>query len=249
VTISAGIDIGSSTIKFVVLENGGIKRWEVVPSASQPRISVNALLNTLEPDVALVATGYGRELLKSNASIPIISEIKAHASGARFLFPACRSIIDIGGQDVKVIALDSAGKVARFEMNDRCAAGTGRFLEVMADKLDYSLEMFSSAALKGKDGIKISSICTVFAESEIIGLLNSGSSSDDISRALHWSVVNRIHTMFSRIGAIGPTVITGGGAKNIALAHLFREILKSDVFTSEYSQIAGSIGCALAARR
>jgi (R)-2-hydroxyacyl-CoA dehydratese activating ATPase len=246
-TISAGIDIGSSTIKFVIIENGTIKRWEVVPSASQPLASVNALLGTVDSKVPLVATGYGRELLASNRSVLIISEIKAHALGARFLFPSCRSIVDIGGQDVKAVSLDASGKVARFEMNDRCAAGTGRFLEIMADKLNCSLEMFSSSALKGKDTVKISSICTVFAESEIIGLLNRGCLSDDISRALHWSVVRRIHTMFSRVEAIGPTVITGGGAKNIALVHLFRDLLNSDIFYSGHSQIAGAIGCAVSA--
>jgi predicted CoA-substrate-specific enzyme activase len=246
-TISAGIDIGSSTIKFVVIDNGTIKRWEVVPSASQPLDSVQALLNTLDSMVPLVATGYGRELLASSRSVSTISEIKAHALGARFLFPSCRSIVDIGGQDVKAISLDASGKVARFEMNDRCAAGTGRFLEVMAGRLNCSLEMFSSSAFKGKDTVKISSICTVFAESEIIGLLNRGCPPDDVSRALHWSVVRRIHTMFSRVDAIGPTVITGGGAKNMALVHLFGELLKSDIFSSEHSQITGAIGCAVSA--
>jgi predicted CoA-substrate-specific enzyme activase len=247
VNIAAGIDIGSSTIKFVVLDSGNIKCWEAVPSASQPRLTVKALVDTLEPGIPLVATGYGRELLSQEAAIPAISEIKAHALGARFLFPECRSIIDIGGQDVKVISLDSCGKVTRFEMNDRCAAGTGRFLEVMADKLKISLEMFGSSALKGKDGIKISSICTVFAESEIIGLLNRGCSADDVSRALHRSVVTRMSTMFSRVEAIGPTVLTGGGSKNIALLHLLRETLESDVLISGHSQIAGAIGCALSA--
>jgi predicted CoA-substrate-specific enzyme activase len=248
-TISAGIDIGSSTIKFVVIENGSIKRWEVVASASQPLSSVNALLETVDSKVPIVATGYGRQLPVSNRPISTISEIKAHALGARFLFPACRSVVDIGGQDVKAISLDASGRVARFEMNDRCAAGTGRFLEVMANRLNCSLDMFYSSALKGKDGVKISSICTVFAESEIIGLLNRGCPPDDISRALHWSVVSRIHTMFSRVEAIGPTVMTGGGARNIALVHLFGELLKSETLTSEYSQIAGAIGCAVSATR
>jgi (R)-2-hydroxyacyl-CoA dehydratese activating ATPase len=246
-TVSAGIDIGSSTIKLTVIENGCIRNWEVVPATSQPLISANSLLNTVGPDIPVVATGYGRDLLESEHPVPTISEIKAHAIGARFLFPSCRSIIDIGGQDVKVITLDASGKVARFEMNDRCAAGTGKFLEVMAHSLNYSLEMFSGSALKGKDGVKISSLCTVFAESEIIGLLHRGCSTEDISRALHWSVVNRIRTMFSRLEAIGPTVITGGGSKNIALIHLFREILQSDIWCSEHSQLAGSLGCAISA--
>lgn len=247
-TVSAGIDIGSSTIKLAVIENGCIRNWEVVQSASQPLLTVNSLLNTIEPDIPIVATGYGRDFLEAERPISTISEIKAHAIGAKFLFPSCRSIIDIGGQDVKVITLDISGKVARFEMNDRCAAGTGKFLEVMAQRLEFTLEKFSSAALQGKDGIKISSLCTVFAESEIIGLINRGCSTEDISRALHWSVINRIKTMFSRVEAIGPTVITGGGSKNIALLELFRECLQSEILISEYSQIAGALGCAISAR-
>jgi predicted CoA-substrate-specific enzyme activase len=246
-TVSAGIDIGSSTIKLTVMENGRIRNWEVVRSTSRPFSSVNSVLSAIEPDIPLVATGYGRDFLETERSVPAISEIKAHAVGARFLFPACRSIIDIGGQDVKVITLDSSGKVSRFEMNDRCAAGTGKFLEVMAHRLDFSLDAFSASALAGKDGIKISSLCTVFAESEIIGLLHRGCSPEDISRALHWSVVNRIRTMFSRVEAIGPAVITGGGSKNVALLHLLREGLQSEVLSSKHSQIAGSIGCAIAA--
>jgi predicted CoA-substrate-specific enzyme activase len=246
-TVSAGIDIGSSTIKLAVLENGHIRNWEVVPSASQPLMAVASLLKSVEPETPLWATGYGRDLLELKHAVPTISEIKAHAIGARFLFPSCRSIVDIGGQDVKVITLDASGKISRFEMNDRCAAGTGKFLEVMAHRLNYSLEMFSGSALKGKDGVKISSLCTVFAESEIIGLLNRGCSTEDISRALHRSVVNRIQTMFSRLEAIGPTAITGGGSRNTALLELFRESLQSKILNSEYSQIAGALGCAISA--
>jgi (R)-2-hydroxyacyl-CoA dehydratese activating ATPase len=246
-TVSAGIDIGSSTIKWAVLENGCVRNWEVAPSTSHPLLLVKSFLDTIGPGIPVVATGYGRDLYESDRIVSTISEIKAHALGARFLFPSCRSIIDIGGQDVKVIALDSSGKVSRFEMNDRCAAGTGKFLEVMALKLDYSMEQLSASALKGKDGIKISSVCTVFAESEIIGLLNRGCSPEDISRSLHQSVVNRIKTMFSRVEAIGPTVITGGGSRNMALVRLFHESLQSDILTSEYSQIAGSLGCAISA--
>ena len=248
-TVSAGIDIGSSTIKFALFSDGNIVKWEVVPSTSQPLLAANAFLNKLEPDIRIFATGYGRDLIEAERTIPTISEIKAHAIGARFLFPSCQSIIDIGGQDVKVVSLDQNGKVSRFEMNDRCAAGTGKFLEVMAHRLDYSLEKFGASALNGKDGIKISSFCTVFAESEIIGLLNRGCSTEDISRALHWSVVNRIKTMFSRVEATGPTVITGGGSKNVALLELCRESLQSEILNSEYSQIAGALGCAISANR
>lgn len=244
-TLSAGIDIGSSTIKFVVLEDGRIKRWEVVQATSRPLLVAKSLLDSVGNDIPVFATGYGRDLLDADRAIPTISEIKAHSLGARFLFPYCRSIIDIGGQDVKVISLDSNGKLIRFEMNDRCAAGTGKFLEVMSQRLGFSLENFGDAALRGKAGIKINSLCTVFAESEVTGLLNRGIDHFDISRALHLSVVNRIQSMFSRIDASGPTAVTGGGAKNSALVALLRDNLQVDTFSSEYSQIAGAIGCAI----
>jgi (R)-2-hydroxyacyl-CoA dehydratese activating ATPase len=248
-TVAAGIDIGSSTIKLAVVENGRIRHWEVAPSASQPFTTANSLLKTLEPAIPVVATGYGRDFIESERPVPTISEIKAHALGARFLFPSCKSTIDVGGQDVKVITLDASGKVARFEMNDRCAAGTGKFLEVMAHRLDLTLEDFGAAALRGNDGIKISSLCTVFAESEIIGLINRGCSTEDISRALHWSVVKRIATMYSRVEASGPTIVTGGGAKNVALVQLLKERLGVEIVNSEYAQIAGAVGCAISADR
>jgi predicted CoA-substrate-specific enzyme activase len=247
-TVSAGVDIGSSTIKLTVLEDSRIKGWEVVPTTSQPLASVNRLLESVDCGIPLVATGYGRDLFAMQRDTPTVTEIKAHALGARFLFPLCRSVIDVGGQDVKVISLDAAGKTTRFEMNDRCAAGTGKFLEVMARTLNYSLEEFGMSALNGKDGVKISSVCTVFAESEIIGLLHRQCPAADISRALHLSVVSRIQTMFSRVEAIGPTVLTGGGSKNIALARLLSDVLQLEILSSDHSQIAGALGCAISAR-
>jgi len=247
--LSAGIDIGSSTVKFVILDNHNIAKWEVVPSTSQPLKVSKTFLDKLEEDIPVTATGYGRDLIEADRKIPTISEIKAHALGAGFLFPSCRSIIDIGGQDVKAISLDNNGRVNRFEMNDRCAAGTGKFLEITSGKFNYTLEEFRSAALRGKDGIKISSLCTVFAESEIIGLINRGCSPEDISRALHWSVVNRIKPMYRRVEATGPTAVTGGGAKNAALVELLSQCLQTEILHSPYSQIAGAIGCAISAAK
>jgi (R)-2-hydroxyacyl-CoA dehydratese activating ATPase len=248
-SLSAGIDVGSATIKLVVLDNGRIERREAVPSASRPIERAGEVLRGLPAEIPLAATGYGRDLLAIDRDIPVISEIKAHALGARFLFPECRCVIDIGGQDVKVIALDDRGRVNRFEMNDRCAAGTGKFLEVMAQRLDVSLDAFCESALQGKDGVKISSLCAVFAESEIIGLLNRGCAVEDISRALHVSVVNRVKPMFARIEAQGPTAITGGGAKNIALVELFRAALNVNILVSEHSPLAGALGCAVSQGR
>jgi predicted CoA-substrate-specific enzyme activase len=248
-TISVGIDMGSSTIKCVVLSNNQVQRWEVASATSQPLNTAQKLLESLESTIPVVATGYGRDLLETHFSCATISEIKAHSLGARFLFPECCSVIDIGGQDVKAIILDASGKIKRFEMNDRCAAGTGKFLEIMAQRLDYTLEEFSFAALRGADGVSISSMCTVFAESEIVGLLNRGCLPEDISRALHQSIVKRITSMFNRIEGNGPVALTGGGAKNAALLHFFENTLHASIPFSEYSQLAGAIGCAIHARR
>lgn len=245
--VSAGIDIGSSTIKICVMDNGTISRIQMVPSSCDPQERSKKLLASIDESIPLVATGYGRDLVEAFRSVTTISEIKAHALGARYLFPTCQSVIDIGGQDVKVISLDSLGKMVRFEMNDRCSAGTGKFLEVMAEKMELSFSDFSKAALAGKPGVELSSQCTVFAESEVVGLLNRGCSRDDICRALHWSVVNRIKAMYSRIDAQGPIVLTGGCARNLALVEFLGEALASGVLTSEHSWFAGSIGCALIA--
>ena len=247
-SFSAGIDIGSSTIKLAVLKDGAIVHSYVAPSTAQPLGAARTLLASLEPDTPLVATGYGRDLVDAIRPTQTISEIKAHALGARFLFPGCRSVVDVGGQDVKVIALDANGKAARFEMNDRCAAGTGRFLEVMANKLECSFEEFGNRALAGSDGLKINALCTVFAESEVIGLLNRGCSSADIARSLLQSMVARIKTMFFRVEALGPVFISGGGAKNRALVSFLQEALSLEVVCSEQSQIAGAIGCAACTR-
>jgi predicted CoA-substrate-specific enzyme activase len=130
-------------------------------------------------------------------------------------------------------------------MNDRCAAGTGKFIEVVARKFDCSPEEVGALALGGADGIRIHSCCAVFAESEIIGLLSRGCAVADIARALHRSVVNRITTMFSRVEAEGPVAITGGGANNVALIELFRESLAPEIWSSGYSQMAGALGCAV----
>ena len=243
-TITAGIDIGSSTIKLSMLVDGAPSQCEVVPSTHHPQDQARKILNSVPRDVLLVATGYGRDLIEAIRPVATISEIKAHALGARHLCPSCRSVIDIGGQDVKIISLDAAGKISKFELNDRCSAGTGKFFEIMAEKLGYTLSEFGNEAIIGKPGVAINAQCTVFAESEIIGLLNRGSTRKDISRAIHLSAINRIKAMFCRIDAIGPTAITGGCSKNLALVKFLKENLDVEILNHPYSQFAGSIGCA-----
>jgi predicted CoA-substrate-specific enzyme activase len=202
------------------------------------------------PSCPVAATGYGRDLLDATGSVPTITEIKAHALGARFFHGSCSAVIDIGGQDIKVISLDEAGRVNRFEMNDRCAAGSGRFLEIMAERLGFSLGEFGDAALKGKKEVTISSMCTVFAESEVVGLLNSNVPRQDIAAALHKSIVKRIHSMVNRANPDSSCIVaTGGGAKNRALISFLQTSLGADVVSSPECQAAGAIGCAVYAAR
>ena len=245
---TAGIDVGSSTVKLVVLDGDAIQHQSVADATAEPAKAALGLLERV-PSCSIVATGYGRDLLELKRSVPTISEIKAHAMGARFMFPACTAVVDIGGQDLKVTGLDGAGKVARFELNDRCAAGTGKFLEIMAHRLGYSLEDFAAAALAGSETITISAMCTVFAESEVVGLLNRGHGRGDIARALHHSVVKRIAAMFKRTEPRTEAVVaTGGGALNNALVTLLAEALAIHIQAAPDPQIVGALGCALHAR-
>lgn len=242
--VSAGVDIGSATVKLAVMEDGRLTGTKVLPAGGRPGEAAQRLLAGL-PACPVFATGYGRDLLETAHGFPTITEIKAHAAGARFLFPDCTAVIDIGGQDLKIISLDARGRVAGFEMNDRCAAGTGRFLEVMAARLGFSLEIFGSAALAGKSGTSVSSMCTVFAETEAVGLLNRGIPAPDIALALHASVAKRIAALFRRLSPdCGHVALTGGGALNPALVRLVGKTLGISLRVSPLCQVAGAIGCA-----
>ena len=246
-TLSAGIDLGSTTIKLVLMEDGQIIRRELENSSSNPQQAAFSLLKAVPKECPILATGYGRDLLEVEHNIPTITEIKAHAAGARFLFPDCAAVVDIGGQDVKVIKLDSNGRVNKFEMNDRCAAGTGKFLEVMAQRLGYTLDEFQRASGSGTESVSINSMCTVFAESEVVGLLNRGFAREDIGRALHKSIARRIASMFGRAccGDEVNILATGGGSLNDCLVSMLSEHVKFQIQTREFAQFAGAIGCAI----
>jgi (R)-2-hydroxyacyl-CoA dehydratese activating ATPase len=243
--IAAGIDIGSVTVKLAVTDgNSAVVRREVVDAGFDPRATAETLLESLPENVCLVATGYGRDLVEA----PSITELKAHAMGARFLFPDCSCLIDIGGQDVKVVCLDYKGKVAKFEMNDRCAAGTGKFLEIMAGRLGFTLDQFSEAALAGGDAITISSMCTVFAESEVVGLVNRGRNRQDIAAALHRAVVVRVASMYKRLEpGPGRIVLSGGGGRNCALTAMLGQSIGIKLTVAPDPQIVGALGCAIEA--
>jgi predicted CoA-substrate-specific enzyme activase len=178
-----------------------------------------------------------------------MTEITCHATAAQALFPQARTVIDIGGEDTKVVALDHAGRVKDFMMNNKCAAGTGRFLEAIAERLGCSLKEFIAAGEKSTNSLDLNSTCTVFAESEVVSLVASGASLEDISRGVHKAIAGRIIDFSERLRDGGAVVLTGGVAKNRLLIAIIREMLKGDVLVPDEPQITGALGAALLAER
>jgi len=252
--ITLGIDIGSITTKAALMRDGVLegtlvgftgynvgKAWRHVTAE---------LLGSLDISMSavgkIVSTGYGRHGV--DAAHKAITEITCHAAGVRFLSPHIRSIIDIGGQDSKSIVLDEEGRVKDFAMNDKCAAGTGRFLEVMARALQVDLEEFGELSLKSQNPGRISSICTVFAESEVISLISKGEARENIIAGIHESIAIRISSMAVRVGVRTPLMMTGGVAKNIGVVRALEKRLGMEIEVLEAAQVMGAIGAAVMAR-
>ena len=244
---AAGLDVGSRTIALVLL---GEEEPEsvVVDTGARPRERCLQLLAESEWE-RLVVTGYGRHHVAPTLAGEVVSEITAHAIGARHLYPDCRTVIDVGGQDTKAIALSENGSVRRFEMNDRCAAGTGRFLEVMADTLESSIEQLGGLALSAVEPVLINSLCTVFAESEVVSLIARGAESSAVALGLHEAIATRIVGMARRIGPEERTVFAGGAALNPCLRHLLQKRLGTQLTVPDEPQSVGALGAALLARR
>lgn len=245
---TAGLDIGSRSIELVVLDSLTGEVLSSLEAETTPDIA--AVCRRMVSQVSfdrLIVTGYGRALAEVAFGFPSVTEIKAYARGAQALFPGCRIVLDIGGQDTKVIALDGTGRAVNFEMNDRCAAGTGRFLEMTAAALKYDLSEFGAGALSGNDGVQISSMCAVFAESEVIGLLTKGVRREDIALAVHRTVAARTGTMLARVGTNSPIVFAGGGALNLCLVRMISDVIKSELWVPPQPQMLGALGAALIA--
>lgn len=252
----AGIDIGSLTTEVVILDsNVDVLSYSINLTGADCNEAVDQALGQALSRAGLsrdqlsfiVATGYGR------VTIPFsdkkITEISCHGTSAHHLFPDTETVIDIGGQDSKVIRIDKEGKVLDFTMNDKCAAGTGRFLEVMAGAFRVSLEDFGQLSLKAEREISISSVCTVFAESEVISLIAQNQAREDIIRGLHSSVVNRIWNMVQTVGVHGAVTMSGGVAKNRGVVVLMEEKLEKPIHIHTEPQIMGALGAALLAKR
>jgi len=251
-----GIDSGSHATKLVCIDKDySIVAREVVPTGTSVRKSAEDLLERLKSgnqvemnDVGrVVATGYGRN--KIEIADDIITEISCHGLGVHHLLGKAGTIIDIGGQDSKAIKIDGRGAVIRFAMNDKCAAGTGRFLEVMANKLEMSLDDFSLLALKAKKHVAISSMCSVFAESEVISLIASGCSKEEIAKGIHRSIAERTIALAKRIDGEPPYYMAGGVAQNAGLVQELEESLGETLKVIDYPQFSGALGAAIMALR
>ena len=241
---SAGIDIGSRTVKLAVLEDGELVLTRKAVSSHNPLEAAAQLVRDIDLGT-VVATGYGRHLIKTNLDCTVISEIKAFALGARWLSADCRAILDIGGQDTKAISLDENGNMSKFEMNDKCAAGTGRFLEIMAAALGYTLEEFAKAALSAKQAEKINSTCTVFAESEVISLTNQGAGRNEVALGIHKAIISRSVSILKRVAPIGDIFFAGGVALNECVRIQLAADMGRRVIVPEDPQIVGALGAAL----
>ncbi len=249
--IFAGIDVGSVAAKAVILQGREILAYTVEPTGWSPKqagrlVYEQALQKAglLPGDVkGIVGTGYGRVAM--DFVDRAVTEITCHALGANYWFPENNLVIDIGGQDSKVILINNKGKVLNFVMNDKCAAGTGRFLQVMATTLGLELDQLEE--MTAAEPVNINSMCTVFAESEVVSLLASGESKERIVSGLYHSVARRVATMTGSFGAVQGVTFTGGVAKNPGMQKILGEVLKCPVSVPEEPQIIGALGAALLA--
>ena len=245
----AGVDIGSTMTKVVIMDQARVTPV-IGPTGPEHRKLANRVMEealakaklSFDEITCVVATGYGR------VSVPFadkqITEISCHARGVAYLLPDVRTVVDIGGQDSKGIKLE-AGRAVDFVMNDKCAAGTGRFLEVTAEELGVSLEDMGRLALEAKNRVEISNICTVFAAQEVVAKLSAGAALADIIAGLHEAIATRIYGMVRRLKIEREVALTGGGAKNIGLVKALEAKLGFPVLLPPEPLLTGAIGAAL----
>jgi predicted CoA-substrate-specific enzyme activase len=253
-----GIDVGSLTAQAVVLKNGEIVGCASIGVKPNPLDSARSVLmevlekTGLEPgDLGFtVSTGYGREQVqKEGFSQANVSEITAHGKGAHWLLPSVRTVIDIGGQDAKVIRVNERGDLEDFVMNDKCAAGTGRFLEVMARTLGVGLEELGPLSFQARNPLELSTRCSIYCETEVLHYLQRGADKADIAASVNRTMAERVMALVRRVGAQKDITMTGGVAKNVAVRKELERLLGTRLV--EYrvdSQIVGALGAALVAR-
>ncbi|WBW49949.1 acyl-CoA dehydratase activase [Peptoniphilus equinus] len=246
-----GIDIGSTATKGVILKDGSEIVGKIVidvgAGTSGPKRAVEGILEQAglaREDIQYVmATGYGRNALEI-ADFQM-SELSCHARGAYFLFPHVHTIIDIGGQDAKALKIGDGGVLDNFVMNDKCAAGTGRFLDVIAHVLEVDVSELEELDAKSQNDVAISSTCTVFAESEVISQLAQGTKIEDIVKGIHSAIASRVGSLAKRVGIQDDVIMTGGVALNQGMVRALEANIGHSIHTSELCQLNGALGAAL----
>ena len=249
-----GVDVGAATAKTAILEDHRLVAYSILPTGHSVKMIADKVvkealgkgkLSKTEFDY-VVSTGWGRH------GVPFankaVTEIICHGKGARSLIPSARTIVDIGGQDSKVIRLDENGNVINFAMNDKCAAGTGRFLEVMAHVLETELERMGEISLTSERPCSISSTCTVFAETEIVSLRADGNERNDLIAGIHNSIASRVYILGKSLGYTKDVVFTGGVAKNVGVKTSLERLIGTEMLVPEECQIVGALGAALIAQ-
>jgi predicted CoA-substrate-specific enzyme activase len=256
-SLVAGIDVGAATAKAVILSDGKVLGYAVSPTGHDVKSVTGRVIRSalekggLSPSIDsiryVVSTGYGRGSVEF--ADKTVTEIICHAKGAHFLRPSTRFVVDIGGQDSKAIEVSPEGTVTNFIMNDKCAAGTGRFLEVMAQVLEVgSIDEMGPLALSSREPCTISSTCTVFAETEVVVLRGEGNDRKDLIAGVHRAVSSRVAAMASRLKIKPDAVFTGGVAKNSGVKHYLEEELGITLHVPDEPQIVGALGAALFAQ-
>ncbi|HSE96663.1 MAG TPA: acyl-CoA dehydratase activase [Blastocatellia bacterium] len=249
---AAGVDVGSTQTKAVVIEeeSGIVARALVDTGANVTRAAENAFnlacsQAAIDPhDVGfVVGTGYGRYKISfGNAQM---TEISCHARGAHYIFPTTRTVIDMGGQDSKAISVGAQGEVLDFVMNDKCAAGTGRFLANAADVMGIGLDEIGPLSLKGRQPVKIATVCTVFVESDILSYLSMGKKPEDILRGVHLAIAKRTVSLARRVAIEPEITLTGGVARNLGMIQALEEVLGASLQVSPDAHFIGALGAAL----
>ncbi len=253
--ITAGIDIGSLSTKSVIMSDGQVMGFDVVLTGGCNRTAADLTFGNVLAKTGLkhgqvgfvVSTGYGRENI--SFADKHVSEITCHALGMHLMNPAIRTILEIGGQDSKAIRLDEDGNVETFAMNDKCAAGCGRFLEVTARAMGIELKDLGEVSARSENVVRISSTCTVFAETEIVSLVAVGTPVPDIVRGVHKSIATRAVSLLRTVGVSGPVGMSGGVALNSGVVRSLEEALKTEIYIAENPQVRGAIGAAYLAQR
>ncbi len=256
----AGVDVGAATAKTVIMLDGEVAGQAVIPTGDRIVVAAENVtrlaleragmwrdgFNFKDAFDYVISTGYGRH------GVPFankaVTEIICHAQGAHFLLPSTRTIIDIGGQDSKAIGLDENGNVINFVMNDKCAAGTGRFLEVMAEVLGVTIDELGPIALNSHNPCQISSTCTIFAESEVVSLRAEGQSREDLIAGIVRAVSHRVAVMAKTVGFKSEIAFTGGVAKNLGVRKALEDEIKMEIIVPEQPQTMGALGAALLAK-